>query len=334
MQDSSYGPLNTTVRVQETNLLKQSDYDRMLSAKTYEDAVRVLADTGYREGIEEAIQTREYDDMLMDELKETYQWIMDQSPSPVLSELMTLSYAYHNIKVLFKEELTGKDFDQTLIDIGLYPIYEFRRAVSQGQSDVLPKWYMQNINNLRIEFAETPRLNDIDIFVDRAYVHHLKRLSEEIADHDVTRYIEKLIDNTNMSIFFRAMANDRGRTHLQATITNEGAISTDYFVEVAEGGMENAIRVFSDSPDYRDIVAEAMDDQGKFSLRRFEQAIDNATETYLQQARYLVFGPLPVLAFISAKEIEVKNIRLVLTGKINNIDSDIVRDRMRLDYAV
>lgn len=40
MQDSSYGPLNTTVRVQETNLLKQSDYDRMLSAKTYEDAVQ------------------------------------------------------------------------------------------------------------------------------------------------------------------------------------------------------------------------------------------------------------------------------------------------------
>ena len=69
-------------------------------------------------------------------------------------------------------------------------------------------------------------------------------------------------------------------------------------------------------------------------MRRFEQAIDNATETYLKQARFLVFGPLPVLAFISAKEIEVKNIRLVLTGKINNIESDIVRDRMRLDYAV
>ena len=67
----------------------------------------------------------------------------------------------------------------------------------------------------------------------------MKCLSEEIADHDVTRYIEKLIDNTNMSIFFRAMANDRGRTHLQETIINEGAISTDYFVVAAEGGMGN-----------------------------------------------------------------------------------------------
>lgn len=334
MQDSSYGPLNTTVRVHENNLLNQSDYDRMLSAQTYEDAVRVLTETSYRDGVDSAVNTKEYDDMLMTNLKETYRWVLNQSPNQLLSELMTLGYAYHNIKVLFKEELTGKDFDKTLIEIGLYPIFEFRRAVSQGQSDVLPELYIQNINNLRNEFAETPRLNDIDIFVDRAYVHHLKRLSEQIDDVDVTRYIEKLIDNTNMSIFFRALAGNRGMTHLQATITDEGAISTAFFVEVAQGGMENAIRVFSESPDYRDIIAQAIDEEGHFSLRRLEQAIDNATETYLAQAKFHVFGPLPVLAFISAKEIEVKNIRLVLTGKINNIESDIVRDRMRLDYAV
>ena len=57
MQDSSYGPLNTTVRVHENNLLNQSDYDRMLSAQTYEDAVRVLTETSYRDGVDPAGHT-------------------------------------------------------------------------------------------------------------------------------------------------------------------------------------------------------------------------------------------------------------------------------------
>ena len=70
-------------------------------------------------------------------------------------------------------------------------------------------------------------------------------------------------------------------------------------------------------------------------MRRLKNKHDNENETYLETSRFLCsVGWLTVLAFISAKEIEVKNIRLVLTGKINNIESDIVRDRMRLDYAV
>ena len=334
MKDSSYGPLNMIVRVQENNLLDRSHYERMVSANTYEEALRVLIDTNYRDNIEEATNSKEYETMLMDELKETYQWIIDQSPSVILSELITLRYAYHNIKVLFKEKLTGKDFDHTLIDIGVYPIYEFRREVAQGDSDQLPRYYCQNIENLNIEFEETPRINDIDIFVDRAYIHHLKRLSEEINDPGVTEYVDKVIDNRNMSIFFRALSAKRGKTHLQATLTDEGSISTEYFIEVADVGLENASKLFGESADYRDIMAQAYDSKGDFSLRRFEQATDIETETHLSDATFNVFGPLPVLAFISAKEIEVKNIRLALTGQLNNIDSEVVKDRMRLEYAV
>lgn len=335
MQDSSYGPLNMTVRVQENLLLDQSHYDRMLRANSYEEAVRVLLDTNYREGVQEAIDTKDYEPMLRKELITTYQWILDQSPSDIIDELITLPYAYHNIKVLYKEKLTGKNFEHTLIDIGVFPIYEFRKEVSQEEESViLPKYYKQNIRNLNIEFAEAPRLSDIDIFVDRAYIHHLKRLSEEIDDVAVTQYINTIIDNTNVSIFFRALAFKHGKNHIQATITDEGSISQEFFVQLVDLGMEGAIDAFLELSEYRDIINEALDEAKQLSLRRLEKALDNATEAYLEKAHFTVFGPIPVLAFISAKEIEIKNIRLALTGQLNRIDPEIVRDRMRLDYAV
>ncbi|XJS11116.1 V-type ATPase subunit [Aerococcaceae bacterium WGS1372] len=335
MQNSLYGPLNMTVRVQENHLLDQSQYDRMLRAQSYEEAVRVLLDTNYRDGVQEAIETKDYEPMLRKELIDTYQWILDQSPSDLINELMTLRYAYHNIKVLYKEKLTGKDFDSTLIDIGVFPIYEFRKEVSQDEESVnLPKYYKQNIRNLNIEFAEAPRLSDIDIFVDRAYIHHLKRLSEEIDDEAVTQYINRIIDNTNVSIFFRAISSNLGKNHIQATITDEGSISQEFFVQLVDQGLEAAIEAFKDMADYGAIMDDAIGQDNQLSLRRLEKALDNATETYLEQAHFSVFGPIPVLAFISAKEIEIKNIRLALTGQLNRIDPEIVRDRMRLDYAV
>lgn len=334
MKDSEYGPLNMTVRVQENNLLNQQDYEQMLAAHSYEEALRVLSETPYRQGIEQALATKDYEAMVTKQLKDTYQWIIDESPNLLLSELMVLSYSYHNIKILFKEELTGQDFADSLIDIGIYPIYEFRRAVRQGQSTVLPALYLQNIRNLRSYFTEPSQLSNVDIFVDRAYIHHLKRLSEELNQADIYKYVETLIDHTNVSIFFRALAAGLGKTHLQATITNEGSIHIDEFIDASQHGLEGAIQYFTELSDYRAIMAHAVDSQGQFSLRRLEQALDNATETYLEQAKFQVFGPLPVLAFISAKEIEVKNIRLVLTGQINNIEPERIRDRMRLDYAI
>lgn len=335
MQDSSYGPLNMTVRVQENLLLDQSHYDSMLRAASYEEAVRVLLDTNYREGVQEAIESKDYEPMLRKELSHTYQWILDQSPSDVINELITLPYAYHNIKVLYKEKLTGKEFDSTLIDIGVFPIYEFRKEVSQDEeSIILPKYYKQNIRNLNIEFAEAPRLSDIDIFVDRAYIHHLKRLSEEIDDEAVTDYINRIIDNTNVSIFFRAMSSKQGKNHIQATITDEGSIPQEFFVQLVDQGLDGAIEVFKEMSDYSEMMIDAIDQANQLSLRTLEKSLDNATEIYLEQAHFNVFGPIPVLAFISAKEIEIKNIRLALTGQLNHIDPEIVRDRMRLDYAV
>ena len=80
MQDTDYGKVNMTVRVHENYLLNQNHYERMLQAANYEEAVRVLSDTIYREGVEEAIRTRDYEPMLMHVLEDTYRWLINEDP--------------------------------------------------------------------------------------------------------------------------------------------------------------------------------------------------------------------------------------------------------------
>ena len=48
------------------------------------------------------------------------------------------------------------------------------------------------------------------------------------------------------------------------------------------------------------------------------------------------FKPLtlePLIAYLYAKESEIKTIRIILTSKLNNIDADTIKERLRDAYV-
>lgn len=333
MQDVEYGRVNMTIRVHENDLLNKSHYDRMLDAPSYEDALRVLLDTKYRDDVDEAIESREYETMLGKELRRAYGMIQEQVPDERLSELLTMEYAYHNLKVLFKETITDQDFSGTLIDVSRYPIYEFRKAVATQESTVLPELYLNSIRNLHQLFSESPGITGIDVYVDSEYSEHLIKLAQEMDEPDVLEYAKLKIDLENLSTFFRAKSLGFSANHIQAVLSDFGSVPKRYFVDLASDNLSGILGALKES-DFRTIINASYDDHNEFSLSRLERQIDKAEIEYLSKARMKVFGPLPVLSYINAIETEVKNLRLILTGKLNSVDSEIVRERMRLNYAV
>jgi len=53
----------------------------------------------------------------------------------------------------------------------------------------------------------------------------------------------------------------------------------------------------------------------------------------MKDAKYVSFGPEPVIAYIFAKENEIKLIRIIMVGKINGIDGEVIRERLRENYV-
>ena len=47
------------------------------------------------------------------------------------------------------------------------------------------------------------------------------------------------------------------------------------------------------------------------------------------KSRYIAMGVEPVIAWLFYKEAEIRNVRLILTGKINGISHKIIRERLR-----
>ncbi len=54
---------------------------------------------------------------------------------------------------------------------------------------------------------------------------------------------------------------------------------------------------------------------------------------YVRGAKFKPLTLEPLIAYLYAKESEIKTIRIILTSKLNNIDADTIKERLRDAYV-
>ncbi len=64
-----------------------------------------------------------------------------------------------------------------------------------------------------------------------------------------------------------------------------------------------------------------------------EKAVADFLIRLLKAAKYVVFGPEPVIAYYLARVNEISLMRLIILAKFNELKSDIVKERMNAVYA-
>lgn len=334
MLDSEFGSVNVTVRVLENQLLKQATFERMLTAASFEGAVNILRETSYRDQVEKVLQTHQYDDMMREELLATYRRLFEISPEPRLVELATLKYTYQNIKVLMKELFSGQDLSALYFEIGRFDVTELRQAVNVGKSEVLPSAYLETIVQAKQAYSEFNNLHQVEILIDRYYFQHLKQLALEMADAEIVNIVDMQIDFSNISTLIRAKYQKRTPNFLRSILSDAGSLEIEQLIRIGTGDTRAFIQALAETR-YKEMLNESLITAGiGISSIKFDYYADNAMMRKMQEAKLKAFGPLPMLAFIYAKETEARNLRLVLSAKENHMDEAETKGRMRLNYVL
>ena len=69
------------------------------------------------------------------------------------------------------------------------------------------------------------------------------------------------------------------------------------------------------------------------SLTLFEKLCDDSVIDYIKDARFVSFGEAPVIAYLAAKEAEIVAIRIIMTGRLAGLPTDVIRERLREAYV-
>ncbi len=321
------------IRVMETRLLDKSKIERMIDADTPFNSLKVLQETEYASLLNRIKRPEEYDTLLRQGLKETYDSLYSMITRTEPVDFMALKYDYHNLKVLLKAKLSDKDFTELLLPIGTVKAETIKDALESEDYKALNDYMGKAIVAVLEDFEETKEPQNIDIILDKYYFENLLFISERINEEYLKKYLRILIDLTNIKILLRIKALDRGREFLIKNLIEGGNIKMDKLNILFGEALENIHNRIA-STDYVNIVREGIEYYiNNQSLALLEKNIENFIMEYMKRAKTIPFGVEPIIGYIYAKENEIKLLRIIMVGQLNNVPPEVIRERLRDSYV-
>jgi V/A-type H+-transporting ATPase subunit C len=145
--------------------------------------------------------------------------------------------------------------------------------------------------------------------------------------------VKLLIDILNVQTFVRVKQIGKPVEFLEKVFLEGGRIDLMTFLELY-GETYQQIGEKLDLYGFGEAVgrggAEAAEN-GSFAL--MEKLCDNLKVRYVKGAQFITAGIEPIAAFYVAKEMELKNLRMVLTGKLVGIPEETLKERLREAYV-
>jgi V/A-type H+-transporting ATPase subunit C len=331
--DIQYAYAVARIRAIERRLLDRGKIDRMVDAKSPEEAFKILVDADYGYSAGEVSSAFEYETLLREEQKKVYKLLKEIAPQPEIFNLFLEKNDFHNAKVILKSEFLGREFDDILMDAGTIPASKLKIMIKDRNMTGMPSTMRKAIEESIDTFNRTGDPQSIDLILDSATYTHMKEIAERSQVKFLMDLVKVFIDLTNIKTFLRVKRLKKSWDFLNKILIPGGRIDFKVFIEYLETPLEGFIEALKYTP-YGAFCEEGIIDyQNTGSLTKLEKLTDNYVIQFIKKAKYVAFGIEPLVAYLMAKENEIKIVRIIMVGKINNISNEIIRERLREAYV-
>ncbi|MBR5381880.1 MAG: V-type ATPase subunit [Oscillospiraceae bacterium] len=329
INDTDYLYLSAYLRARESTLLTNERVNRMLDAKTYEDAAKVLEECGYGDMTD--VNAAELEKRFSEKRDRTMHDLALTAPDSAIVDVFRVKFDYHNAKVLIKSEASGVKGDHLLSGAGRVPPEVLEDAYVRDEMKGVPSVLAQAIREAKDTLARTddPRLSDF--VLDRAYYKEFQELAEESGSSFLVEYGKLAVDSANLRTAVRSARMQKDGAFLRGVLSEGGNVSRDRLITAVSSGTPLA-SLFGGSP-LAEAAASGDEVIAGEKLTRFEKLCDDALSKYLSSAKLSSFSERVLIAYICALETEISTARIILTGRMANIPSDVIRERLREAYV-
>lgn len=328
LKDTDFMYISARIRCLETKLLTRDRMERMLDARTNEEAVKILSECGYEEL--EPLTAAGLEASLAKAREDTFRELADFAPVPELVDVFRVKYDYHNIKALMKCAATGQDAARLLIDAGRVSADTIYTAFRTGETDGLPEALAKALTTASDKLSATgdPQLSDF--YLDKAYYEELTVMAKASRSQFLQGYVRLMIDAANLKALVRVQRMGKDGAFLKNVLVEGGNASPDQLLEVFEG-TASAADVFYGQ--LAEAAAKGMEAAKGGRMTAFEKVCDNAVNAYLQEAQWVPFGDAVLVSYAAARENEITAARIILTGRLSGVPADSIRERLRDAYV-
>lgn len=326
---TKYAYAVSRIRAVEKKMLDNAKMNQMIETETPEDAMKILGEADYEFSFED-IKPYDYEKLLNSEHKKVYNLLKIVAPEPEIFDIFIKKNDYHNLKVILKSEFSDTEPDEFLIDTGTIPVSKLKIMVRDREFTEMPEIMKNAVSECIDTFNRTSDPQILDIILDHAQMKQMRQSVQNYPNKFLKRLIEILIDITNIKTFLRVRKMNKSWDFLKKVLIEGGSIDNAVYIGKIKDTVESFLETIKFSP-YSSVFEEGIDDYRNGV--KLEKLLDDFILNYIGKAKYITFGIEPLVGYLWAKENEMKNIRIIMVGKINNISKEIIRERLRESYV-
>jgi V/A-type H+-transporting ATPase subunit C len=311
------------IRVLETHLLSDNDVNSMIALKDEGAVLSYLKDKGWGD----TAAGDDPDEILEYEEKKTWALMKELGVNFSVFNVLSFPSLYHNLKAAVKAVCTSDESGNAFYADDRYGREEMMRIVREKDFSVLPE-HMRACASEAYETMLHSRDGQLcDIIIDRACLDAMEKEGKASRDRIISDYAESIVDVTNIKVAVRAAKTKKSIDFLYKALAPCRAFDVRQLAQAASSG-EDALMDFLNTSGFSE-AAEAL----KQSPSAFERWCDNQTIETIKPQKYQVCSVGPLVAYVLARQNEIKTARIILTCKANGLPEEEIRERTREMYV-
>lgn len=323
MSDNSNIYAVTRIHIKENDLLTESFLDQLVETDSYDECVAMLREKGWgAEGVDDMGQ------ILQQERIETWDLMREVMHEDIDQlDIFLIANDYHNLKAAIKEVRLEHEMDGIYIDQGTIPVERIRQAVSTKEFDLLPQKMAHVAEEALGIYLRTGDAQMCDTIVDKAALEAVYEAGKRSGSDALEQYAELTVVAADIKIALRALRTGKDEAFMQKALAECDSLNLGALTKATLAGEEELADYLSGTA-YADGAAEF-----NKSMSAFERWCDNLMIDRMKVQKWNPFGIDPLAAYVLARENEMKSVRIILSGKLNDLPKDALRERIRETYA-
>lgn len=323
MADIDYTYAVARIRALETWLFSASVIEQLMACKTYESCLSLLQEKGWGEsGV-----TRSGEHILIHEREKIWETMRELKVDMHIFDVLSYPNLFHNLKAAIKEvctqEVNANIFYRDC-EIGQD---EMMRIIRQKDYMALPKFMREAAQEAYEAMLHSRDGQLCDVIVDTAALEAIMKAGKESELDIIRQYAESMVAVADIKVAVRCAATGKSVDFMKRAMVKCDSLDVNALAVAASKGMAGICEYLTVT-EYKE-GAEAL----KESPSAFERWCDNRIIRTIQPQRYQPFTAGPLFAYVIARENEIKTVRIILTGKQNDLPEDSIRERIREMYV-
>lgn len=321
--DWQYAFETAQVRALETTMLPRSVFADMANAASFEQAADYLRSGEYARGAGASIS--ELERILLEcraEVRRQFTgWIHDKA----VVTLFKSRDDFANLRLAIRRAVTKKEIGSDYSSEGNFPPEQFAEVFENEKYEMLPDYMAKAAERAIVLYYADKDIRTIDYAIDAEQSEFNLRTAAKIKSEFLLGLFRIQADLNNIRTMIRLTMSQGEQRNVFLT---GGYIERDRLIRGLDTGGDGLAALFSATPYFEVVQAGASYAASEKSFLKIEQQCDEYLNGYLRTTMSITSGAQPIIAYLLAKENEIRTVRLVLTAKKNQLNPKLILDRI------